>query len=93
MSADLRTILLDTKRSDRDICGFNKKRGDLFSKRVGNALSADAKAGVRSNDQDNQAEGYRDAVRELELVHGMLPEGAYRKTFGTEPKPIKKGRR
>ena len=89
---DLLRIRLDTLRSSHDITGAAKKRGDLFSKRVGNVLSADVKAGVRSIDEDTQAAGYRDAIRELELTHGLLPEGAYRKTFGEDPKPLKKRR-
>ena len=93
MAADLLLVLRDAKRSDRDITGNAKKRGDLFSKRIGNLLSADSKAGVRSVDEDTQAEGYRDAVRELELQHCMLRDGAYRQTFGTDPKPLKKGRK
>ena len=92
-NAELLRIRLEVLRSDRDITGAAKKRGELFSKRIGNLLSAGVKAGVRSIDEDNQAEGYRDAVAELELVHGQLREGAYRQVFGSEPKPAKKGRR
>ena len=91
-SSDLLRIRLEVLRSERDITGATKQRGELFSKRVGNLLSADVKAGVRSFDEDSQAQGYQDAVRELEQVHGLLREGAFRQTFGAEPKPLKKRR-
>ena len=89
MNADLLRIRREALQSDRDITGAEKKRGELFSKRIGNILSLDVKAGVRSIDENNQAEGYRDAIRELELVHCRLADGAFRKTFGVDPKPLK----
>lgn len=83
--SDLITIMRDALRSDRDITGKPKKRGDLFNKSVELKLSAEVRQGVRSIVDENKAEGYADAVRELELVHCILRDGAYRQTFGVDP--------
>lgn len=93
MASDLINIMRDALRSDRDITGKAKKRGDLFSKSVELQLSAETRQGVRSIVEENRAQGYADAVRELELSLCLVSEGAYRRTFGNEPKPIKKAKR
>ena len=83
--SDLLDIMRDALRSDRDIAGAGKKRGDLFGKSTERRLSAEVLQGVRSIVDENRAQGYADAVRELELVHCVLRDGAYRQTFGVDP--------
>lgn len=83
--SDLLTIMRDVLRSDRDITGKPKKRGDLFNKSVELKLSAEVRQGVRSIVDENRAQGYADAVRELETTHCLLREGAFRQTFGVDP--------
>lgn len=65
------------------VCGRPKNPPTPVCKQCLNRVSASAKAGLRSVLPLNQAEGFYEAVTELEQMM-VLPEGFTEKTFGAE---------